>query len=880
MDPLLEQFLSEAQDNLAYLDANLKDLEGGDAEQINALFRAAHTLKGGAGLVGFDAVKNITHAAEDLLDAFRNHKIEYSEALLDALYDAFDEVVELIDACETEGSIDALVIDEEKIDQIKDHIRSFLEQDTPEASAPTSKEDSLPNAPFEVVQAIPLVHFNLNQIERTLDILNRQQAAWVLNLDLDTDTLSLGNDPFYFIELLGEENVIAIETLVHHCEQLQQDPNQWLTQLKIVTTAETDVIEDAFYNVLYEIEGAPLSAACLLPDTALADAAQPYLEEVLAAKSEKKLLKTLNKLEAVDSQSPLYYYLLRVGQLHLLNQTDWLNTLLPSTEALTTPQKEHEENRQKLSESPVLPAEEAEKTNKTALELNPEETKMAIELLQTQKAVLNSPNGINAVNLVLTKLARFSPQPPQLPAETAEQAMQAIEQLTQSLSGEQPAESTSAQPSATPSKSSEKTQSGDTTSTPASKTAAKIATPEKTAAKPAAPTKVHTAMPKTIKVDPEEIDFIMDTVGELLVLKNALPFIAEKLDNETQSNIKRDLTNKYEQISRLVQQLQDRVMGMRLLPLDYIFSRYPKMIRDLSKTLHKKIEYNEYGGDTKLDKMMIEKLADPMIHIIRNSLDHGIEPPEERLAAGKPEVGHLTVGAKSEGDRVVIEITDDGRGIDEQKVINKALEKGLITPEELEAMSESERLALIFMPGLSTKEEISDLSGRGVGADAVKTTVESLGGQVIIKSQAGKGTTILLDLPVSAALTNVFQIAMGGNNYAINMEQIVETEKVSKQEIKTANHQPIIQLRGEVIPLILNPQLLNRTEFKEEENLLILHTPIGKVAFVVDDFVDQLDVVQKPLEGPLKYHPFISGVALLGDGSPLFVLSIKHLFGD
>ena len=875
MDPLLEQFLSEAQDNLAYLDANLKDLEGGDEEQINALFRAAHTLKGGAGLVGFDAVKNITHAAEDLLDAFRNHKIEYSEALLDALYDAFDEVVELVDACETEGSIEDLVIDEEKIEQIKSHIRSFLEQDSPAESEPTNVENSLPTAPFEVVNAIPLVHLNLNQLERILDTLNRQQTAWVLNLDLDTDTLTLGNDPFYFIELLGEENVIAVETLVHHCEQLQQDPTQWLTQLKIVTTAETDVIEDAFYNVLYEIEGAPLSAECLLPDTAFTEAAQPYLEEVLAAKSEKKLLKTLNKLKAVDPQSLLYYYLLRVGQLYLLNQTEWLNQLLPQTET-STAAKENAENLQKMPESPVLQVEEASKNDKMPLELTPEETKVAIELLETQKKVLNSPNGVATVNLILTQLNRFVSQPPQLPTNTSEEAMQAIEQLIQSLSGEQLAEKTTVASETTPSNSPVKTQSGETTSTTASKTneQKKTATPKKETAK------MHAAMPKTIKVDPEEIDFIMDTVGELLVLKNALPFIAEKLDNETQSNIKRDLTNKYEQISRLVQQLQDRVMGMRLLPLDYIFSRYPKMIRDLSKTLHKKIEYNEYGGDTKLDKMMIEKLADPMIHIIRNSLDHGIEPPEERLAAGKPEVGHLTVGAKSEGDRVVIEITDDGRGIDEQKVINKALEKGLVTPEEIEAMSESERLALIFMPGLSTKEEISDLSGRGVGADAVKTTVESLGGQVMIKSQAGKGTTILLDLPVSAALTNVFQVEMGGNNYAINMEQIVETEKVSKQEVKTANHQPIIQLRGEVIPLILNPQLLNRTEFKEEENLLILHTPIGKVAFVVDAFVDQLDVVQKPLEGPLKHHPFISGVALLGDGSPLFVLSIKHLFGD
>lgn len=193
-------------------------------------------------------------------------------------------------------------------------------------------------------------------------------------------------------------------------------------------------------------------------------------------------------------------------------------------------------------------------------------------------------------------------------------------------------------------------------------------------------------------------------------------------------------------------------------------------------------------------------------------------------------------------------------------------------------MSEEEKLALIFLPGLSTKEEISDLSGRGVGADAVKTIVESLGGRVTVNSRQGHGTTVLLELPVSVALSSVFHVRMNTQNYAVNMEDIVETEKVLKKDIQTVQHQPVIHLRGEVIPLVIYPALLRRDHLNEQESILILQTEEGKVGFVVDEFVGQLDVVQKPLTGPLAQHPLISGVALLGDDAPLFVLNLQSLF--
>jgi two-component system chemotaxis sensor kinase CheA len=369
----------------------------------------------------------------------------------------------------------------------------------------------------------------------------------------------------------------------------------------------------------------------------------------------------------------------------------------------------------------------------------------------------------------------------------------------------------------------------------------------------------------------------MDIVGELLVVKNALPYIASNMQQNNIEESKRELSSKYDEISRIIEQLRDRVMQMRLLPLEYIFGRYPKLVRDISKKLNKKIKYIEEGGETKLDKMVIEKLADPLVHIIRNSLDHGIEIPEERVAKGKSPEGILKISANSQGDKVFITIKDDGRGIDIDKVVTKALEKRLISVEMLDNMSEEEKLRLIFLPGLSTKDEITELSGRGVGTDAVKKTIEELGGRIYIKSLKGTGTEIKLELPLSVALTNVFHIKMANINYAIPMDFIVETVKVLDKEIQTANHKPFIKIRGELIPLLIEKELLGYEKLKGEVSVVIIKSNDEKIGFVVDTFVGQLDVVQKPLTGVISYHPFITGISLLGNGEILFILDIGKI---
>lgn len=840
MNEILEQFLMEARDNLDYLDSHLKELDGGDEETINSLFRAAHTLKGGAGLVGLTHIKEVTHAAEDLLDAYRNKKITYSDEMLDTLYDAFDEVIELIDAVEESG-VD-IEVDEAHIENIKKAVRSFLTTDTEE-----KQEIELP---FRLDEDIYLDNLTVKQLETLLPCLQdditideefiSSTKCWIIDLNLSEDTIEFGNDPFYLLTLL--DDILLVSTEVYETDNTNL--LSYKTRMKIVCRCDVESIEETFYNFIDEITAYPLSIKALLMtdkesinndtfNTLLSDIQKDGTQDI------KQKLKTALNVINPDTKEGFI-----AERLYHIFKTD--KSLL----------------KKALQHLDILPIQKEDDKTST-ITINDKEKLTALNILKTQQIAIKTENALERVKFVLKSVVVF------LGIEKSEidnmedvATVEAFIKTTIDMLKDKK-------------ELKEQIEENTTSDTATSKQPATTVKKDTTAS---SEIKHHHSVPKTVKIDQEDIDALMDIVGEILVVKNSLPYVANSITAQNYQTSKRELLSKYEEISRITDQLQDRVMGMRLLPISYIFNRYPKLVREMSKKLDKKIEYKEYGSDTKLDKMMIEKLADPLIHIIRNSLDHGLEGVKERENAGKDGSGTLTIGAKSEGDRVFIEIKDDGRGIDIDKVINIALEKRLIDPDKLDSMSESEKLELIFLPGLSTKDEITDLSGRGVGADAVKTTVNELGGKINISSIKGSGTTIVLELPVSVALTNLFQIKMADENYAIAMESVIETDKIQKADIQTANHKPFIRLRENIIPLVLNETLLHRDEFKDEENIIIVKVEKTQVALIADELVGQIDVVQKPLSGMLVNHPYINGTSLLGNGEPLFVIKPESLF--
>lgn len=877
MDPILEQFLAEARENLEYLDQHLNELEDGDEESVNALFRAAHTLKGGAGLVGFMAVKEITHAAEDLLDAFRNKKVSYSQELLDTLYDAFDEVVELIDAAEELGSVE-VEIDNEKIKEIESSIRGLLSSDdekqveNEEVQTELNIDNELSISPLfshsEIVKFI-----SSNDIPVTFEKLSKEYLEndnfWLIDFDLDTETIKLGNDPLYLISLLGSNAIKCSGVEIADCSSLEDDVFEWISHLGIVVKSSEEQMVEAFYNILDEISFRALSIEALFDneyDELEDDTLEEFKKEMNSLVSSKKYDIVDEKLSAVtqliNPKSYEGFILLRLQAIlpnFDINSQKYSDILKLALKKMGVEIVKQEESKIVENES----KQESQVDNPSGF--SEKEINSALNILKAQQKVLSlaakDPHVVDRTKLLLSNVLGF------MKLDSKIEQINSVEELKSFV------DETINKIDSSDTKATKESTQNELKQEKSKKTQPK-AKQTQTKDTPKVTTHHKTTISKTVKIDQSKIDELMDIVGELLVMKNSLPYIADSISKDGYEHAKRELSTKYEEISRLTDQLQDKVMGMRLLPLEYIFGRYPKLVRDLSKKLGKKIKYEERGGETKLDKMVIEKLADPLVHIIRNSLDHGLETVEERKEAGKDETGTLLIEARAEGDKVFISISDDGRGIDEQKIVQKALEKQLVDPDSIDKMSKEEKLKLLFLPGLSTKEEVTDLSGRGVGTDAVKTTIDELGGNIYVESELGKGTKTTLELPLSVALTNVFHIKMNEVNYAIAMDYIVETEKIAHNEIKTANHKPFMRMRGELIPLVFEHILLGQGDYKKDiYSVVVINSNGVKFGLIVDEFVGQLDVVQKPLTGALANHPFISGTSLLGNGDVLFVLN-------
>ncbi len=389
---------------------------------------------------------------------------------------------------------------------------------------------------------------------------------------------------------------------------------------------------------------------------------------------------------------------------------------------------------------------------------------------------------------------------------------------------------------------------------------------------------------RVLKVTQEKVDTLMDLIGEIVVAKNALPYVAERAETVFgQRELAREIKAQYAVINRIAEDMQRAIMQVRMLPVGTIFQRFSRLVRDISRKLGKEVLLVVEGEDTEADKNVIEALADPLIHIIRNSLDHGIELPETRAAAGKARQGTVRVSARQSGDRVHIEIADDGAGINVQRVKQKVLERELLSEDRVATLTDDEAVQMVFLPGFSTADSITDLSGRGVGMDVVRTAIERINGHVSLSSRAGQGTTISLSLPLSMAVTNVMMIEAGGRRFGVPMDLIVETVRVNVEDIHAFKQARTTVLRNRIVPLrslhgllSLGQEPIQNTD--REVAVLVIRDGSENVGLIVDDFDGTSDIILKPLEGVLSGHTGFAGTALMGDGSVLMILNPKELF--
>ncbi len=411
---------------------------------------------------------------------------------------------------------------------------------------------------------------------------------------------------------------------------------------------------------------------------------------------------------------------------------------------------------------------------------------------------------------------------------------------------------------------------------PPPKAAAPAPAPKKAPPKAAAPAnaaaqkKAHQS--QSVRVDIEKLDTLMNLMGELVINK-------VRLEQIGQTHRLTELTETLEQMDRVTTDLQNIVMKVRMVPVSAVFNRFPRMVRDVSKELNKEINLTIEGEETELDRTVIDEIGDPIMHLLRNSLDHGVEHPDDREAKGKPRTGEVGLIARHEGNNVVIMVTDDGAGINADKIRRKAVEKGMISQEEADKLDDADAVRLIFLPGFSTAEQISDISGRGVGMDVVRSKIESLSGHVDVETHVDEGSVFKIKLPLTLAIIQAMLVQVQEEMYAIPLGSIDSTINIQETDIQTVQNKEVIVLRGEIIPIIRMGEMLQVPHVKDTNEIfvVVVHAGEAKAGIVVDNLIGQQEIVIKTLGNLFAGLKMFSGATVLGDGRVALILDVATM---
>lgn len=904
MTPLLEQFLSEARDFLEGIGEKLMQLEDapGDAELMTALFRMVHTLKGNSGLFDFPEMTRVLHAGEDLMDAVRHEQVEYSQDLADRLLDAMDFVGMLCDEVEAKGSIGAHHAADSA--RLAESLRRLIASVDAAAAVVAVVASALPNALTETGLVVAEGDLPpLADIPESIRMDAYRQACGGVDLHwLDytpaADCFFQGDDPFF--QARGTPGFLwgSITVRQPWPALAELDAYRCVLEFHLLTTAPREHLDEYYRYVPDQVRMIPVTPLFLaLPqgnrnggpvayenfvDKALGLLGANQLEDLVLAASN---LIELSSLELWLSSA--LRWLLLVMELEPENR-DAFAKIIESLRRQSPPK--WTELLPKVSgENPPPEPHLSQHT------LTPEEAAAMRAMLDVQLEILSLPieenwqlGRVKAVAATLSGCMRASGDAAALAGLEAATAMALDEAASAPLLAW--LEKFQLPP---PALSLESPVNQVTVGVPVQPvtlapqldlpTDAARASDVEVEAKFGRRAEDNIVGPKSLKVDQVKIDRLMNLIGEMVVSKNALPYLAGRAESVFGvRDLSREIKAQYTVINRIAEEMQDAIMQVRMMPVSFVFQRFPRLVRDTSRKLGKEVNLVLIGEDTEADKNVIESLGDPLVHIVRNSLDHGFEPPDERRAAGKPVAGTLTIRASQESDRVVIEIQDDGKGIDPDIVKRKAYQKGIIDEATLERISDQDAINLIFAAGLSTVDVISDLSGRGVGMDVVRTAVERVNGAISLESEIGKGTRIRLSLPLSMAVTHVMIIESDGQTFGVPMDSVLETVRVPCAKIKTIKQSLVAVLRGHILPLKSINTLLAIAappQANSDHELAVLVVRCGNeaVGLLVDDFRETVDIILKPMTGVLADIPVYAGSALMGDGSVLMVLNIKEL---
>ncbi len=868
---VLLDFITEAREHLETIEPNLLELEKNpdDLSIIDEIFRPMHSLKGASGFLGLNKMNRVAHKAENILDEMRKGNIKNTPEIMDVILMATDALRQMLDNLEEEGDEGDV-----PIDTIIDTIDSLLAGEKPsgEISSPSSSEEDIE----EVEEKTYLLTINspehlsdfLEEAEDNIENLNK------LLIDMEKEperSQEIIQDIFrYFHNLKGNSGLIGYKEfyeLSHRAESLlnyfRQNKENIPPDILDLLLKTIDVMEEMVSAIDPEsgyVTPPDISSLILDLENSLKrltgeEVKAPPQEATSASEGEEKGEEKGGEIsEPVDDED------LKVFKETVKQQFE--NIYL----ALETLEKDPE-NKEYIDG--LYRAFQSLKNASEYMELG-EVAEYAARTATLVDQGRNMDSGFDTLVSILRQEAEI----------LEEMIRKEIERMEK------------AAVSAPPSEEEKKPESPSEEKAPPSSPAA----PEPKKAPPSSPKPQKIEVKKgdkkvkksdriktssTIRVDHEKLDHLMNLIGELIINRNRFVLLTKQL--EEGKDISEMIQFFYETtdaLGRISDDLQDTIMQVRMMPIKTVFSRFPRLVRDLSRKSGKKIDLIIEGEETELDKSVVEVVGDPLLHLIRNAVDHGQETPEERRAAGKPEVGKIWLRAFHEGNSVIIEVEDDGRGIDAEKVKKKAIEKGIITPQEAEKMDEREAIDLIFAPGFSTAEKVTDVSGRGVGMDVVRNNIKNLNGNVFVHTELGKGTKFTLSLPLTLAIIEALLVDVGKHTYAIPLDAVSETTKIPASKIYEVNKRKTTTLRGEVVGLVELGEILGVCNGKKDRDILplvIISVNERKIGLIVDTLLHRQEIVIKSMGEYLGDIHGFAGATILGDGRVILILDPNEI---
>lgn len=934
-DPeLFADFIAEAKEHLETIEPNLLELEKApdNLALLNDIFRPMHSLKGASGFLGLNRINHLAHKSENILDELRKGSMQVTSETMDVILastDALRQMIENLESTNAEGDvetesiiaqIDAIMSGEAPVSSPEPEEEAPEEEPlvveatvdrpeaAPEAAPPartgmSSKEwvARLGPKPTYALTAFGEGHLK-DFIDESFELIENLNTGLLELEENPTGRSDLVNDLFrYFHNMKGNSGIIGYndlnsltheaETLLNNVRQGKITPSHDLIDLLLLTV---DVMEGLVQKIDITTGSAtPMDIEPMLIQLrkALAGEGISLPPELRAAKSELAPPSGAAPKPAapVDVVNPT---IIAAGAEE--DDADVFKTTVNQQleivrAALATLRKDgtHKDSIDALYRCLIairnacgfVGLEEikvyAERTagivdqgRKAALDFG-----LMVDMLDQETSIIGDMTG-----KAIAEGRIGAPADKAAPAEQAQEPAKA----------ESPAPEPASKPEPAPKAAQPEPAKPASLVKPASRPEPKpAAAPAPAAAKaPAqAPADAHKSS-STIRVDHEKLDHLMNLIGELIINRNRYTLIARSLEgNEDSINVgevAQSLSETTYAMARISDDLQDTIMKVRMVPVSSVFSRFPRLVRDLSRKSGKEVDLIMEGEETELDKSVVEVIGDPLVHLIRNSVDHGIESENDRIAAGKPAKGRVTLRAFHKGNSVAIEIEDDGKGIDPAKMREVAIKKGIITPEEAQQMDDREAIELIFAPGFSSAEKITDISGRGVGMDVVRTNIKNLKGSVSTFSELGKGTRFTLSLPLTLAIIDALMVNVSGQIYAIPLDAVSETTKIETVRLTDVKGRKAVTLRGEVLGIVELSEMLgvprSMEELPEVLSVVVIHDNERRLGLVVDQLLERQEIVIKPLGAYLGDLKGISGATIMGDGSVILILDPHEIY--